>query len=154
MDLLISKPNHAYVKSFIEFIYIHVNVLRSSNSSSNPPVVLVILLLLIIIIRGEQPVAAERAGSIAAEPLEDAVLVEGVGVGHGATYNWPFGSREANSLVSSRIELSCMGKIEADMASARIMDVMMLFHTLYSSLGVSLGGTWIFYRKELVWKKS
>jgi len=28
------------------------------------------------------------------------------------------------------------------------MDVMMLFHILYSSLGVSLGGTWIFPRKE------
>jgi hypothetical protein len=34
------------------------------------------------------------------------------------------------------------------------MDVMMLFHTLYSSLGVSLGGTWIFLKRELVWKKS
>jgi hypothetical protein len=30
-----------------------------------------------------------------------------------------------------------MEKIEADTSSARIMDVMMLFHTLYSSLGVS-----------------
>jgi len=47
-----------------------------------------------------------------------------------------------------------MGKIEADMTSAYIMDVTMLFHTLYSSLRVSLGGTWIFQRKELVWKKS
>ena len=65
-----------------------------------------------------------------------------------------FGSREANSLVSSRIVLSYMGKIEADMASTHIMDVTMLFHTLYSSLRVSLGGTWIFQRKELVWKKS
>ena len=55
-----------------------------------------------------------------------------------------FGSREANSLVSSRIVLSYMGKMEADMASAHIMDVTMLFHTLYSSLRVSLGGTWIF----------
>jgi len=47
-----------------------------------------------------------------------------------------------------------MGKIEADTASAHIMDVTMLFHTLYSSLRVCLGGTWIFQRKELVWKKS
>ena len=45
-------------------------------------------------------------------------------------------------------------KIEADTAFAEIMDVTMLFHTLYSSLRVSLGGTWIFRRKELVWKKS
>ena len=57
-------------------------------------------------------------------------------------------------MVSSRIVLSYMGKIEANMASAHIMDVTMLFHTLYSSLRVSLGGTWIFQRKELVWKKS
>ena len=41
-----------------------------------------------------------------------------------------FGSRDANSLVSSRIVLSYMEKIEADMASAHIMDVTMLFHTL------------------------
>jgi hypothetical protein len=47
-----------------------------------------------------------------------------------------------------------MGKIEADIASARIMDVMMLFRALYSSLGVCLGGTWIFRRKELVWLSS
>jgi hypothetical protein len=47
-----------------------------------------------------------------------------------------------------------MGKIEVDTASAHIIDVTMLFHTLYSSLRVSLGGTWIFRRKELVWKKS
>jgi hypothetical protein len=47
-----------------------------------------------------------------------------------------------------------MEKIEADMAFAHIMDVTMLFHTLYSSLRVNLGGTWIFRTKELVWKKS
>jgi hypothetical protein len=40
-----------------------------------------------------------------------------------------------------------MGKIEVDTTSAHIMDVMMLFHTLYSSLRVSLGGTWIFPKK-------
>ena len=57
-------------------------------------------------------------------------------------------------MVSSRIVLFYMGKIEADTTSAHIMDVTMLFHTLYSSLRVSLGGTWIFRRKELVWKKS
>jgi hypothetical protein len=59
-----------------------------------------------------------------------------------------------NSLVSFRIVLSCMEKIEPDMAFAHIMDVTMLFHILYSSLKVSLGGTWIFRRKGLVWKKS
>jgi hypothetical protein len=40
-----------------------------------------------------------------------------------------------------------MGKIEASMASTRIMDVMMLFHTLHSSLRVSSGGIWIFQKK-------
>jgi hypothetical protein len=47
-----------------------------------------------------------------------------------------------------------MGKIEANMASAHIMDVTMLFHTPYSSQRASLGGIWIFRRRELVWKKS
>jgi hypothetical protein len=77
------------------------------------------------------------------------------------TYNVPSTSEVAavwiegsELLVSSRIVLSCMEKIEAELAFAHIMDVMMLFHTLYSSLMVSLGGTWIFQRKELVWKKS
>ena len=47
-------------------------------------VVVVVVVVVIIIIRGGQLAAAERAGGAASEPLEDAVLVEGVEAGHGA----------------------------------------------------------------------
>jgi hypothetical protein len=44
---------------------------------------LVIVVIVIMIIRGGQLVATERADGVAMEPLEDAVLVEDVGAGHG-----------------------------------------------------------------------
>jgi len=44
---------------------------------------LLLVFLLVIIIRGGQLVAIERTGGITIEPLEEAVLMEDVGAGHG-----------------------------------------------------------------------
>ena len=76
-----------------------------------------------------------------------------IGVLDQRTYNVPTASEvaivwiEGSKLLSSRIMLSCMGNIEVDTSSDHIMDAKMLFHTLYSSLGVSLGGIWTFQKR-------
>jgi hypothetical protein len=46
-------------------------------------VVLLLILVLVLVIRGGQLVTTERACGIMMKPLEDAMLVEDVGVGYG-----------------------------------------------------------------------